>query len=121
MELINTSGGAVVVNVPGGTSVTNTGPNITVNELQTTLTITGFQSGSDIVIYNTNEPDGTGSNILASGDGVTGSFEYQYSGTPTVHIGVFKQGYKPKMYKNSVLPATSSNFAVQQEVDRSYT
>lgn len=121
VELINTSGGAVVVNVPGGTSVTNTGPNITVNELQTTLTITGFQSGSDIVIYNTNEPDGTGSNILASGDGVTGTFEYQYSGTPTVHIGAFKQGYKPKMYRNTVLPSTSSNFTVQQEVDRSYT
>lgn len=54
ITLINTSGGAVVVNVPAGTSYTNTGPNITVNVAvdQAEALISGIVAGSRLQIYN---------------------------------------------------------------------
>ena len=54
IELINTSGGAVIVNVPAGTSYTNTGPNITVNVAvdQAEALISGIVAGSRLQIYN---------------------------------------------------------------------
>jgi hypothetical protein len=89
---------------------------------RTELTITGFVSGSDVVIYDADLPAlGDGSNVLATGDAVSGSFVFDYEGTPTIKVGVFKGGYVPQVSPPIALTTSNSNYLVQQRIDRNYS
>lgn len=89
---------------------------------KTSLTVFGFETGTDIIIYDaTVEADGSGSNVLASGDAVSGSsFVFEYEGTPTVSIGAFKPGRVPVVTPPIVLPAIDSTYPIIQRADRNY-
>lgn len=80
-----------------------------------TLTVTGIQSGSDVVIYEA----GT-ETVLASVDAGGTSFVYTYSGADTVDIGVFLMGYIPLYIRNLSITTSDSSVPVAQVVDRAY-
>lgn len=86
---------------------------------RTELTIAGFQSGTDVVVFDaTATPTGDGSNVLATGDAVTSPWVFDYEGSPQVTVGLFKNGYMPTYYRNIQLGASNSILAVSQLEDR---
>jgi hypothetical protein len=88
---------------------------------RTQLTVTGFEPGSDVVIYDdTVAATGDGTNVLATGDAVTGSYVFDYEGTPTIRIGVFKSGYVPQVTPAISLTPSNSSYTIQQRADRNY-
>jgi hypothetical protein len=80
-----------------------------------TLTLTGLQNLSDVVIYEA----GT-STVLGSVDAGGTSFVYTYSGADTVDIGIFKAGYIPYYIRNLSIGLTDSSLPIAQVVDRAY-
>jgi hypothetical protein len=81
----------------------------------TTLTLTGLQSGTDVVIYAA----GT-ETVLTSADSVS-SFSYQYETAGVlIDIGLFKAGYIPLYIRGYSLPANDSSLPIAQVVDRYY-
>ena len=89
---------------------------------RTQLLIDGFEPGSDIVVYNADLPaDGSGANVLGTGDAVSGSWVFDYEGTPHVRIGAFKQGFVPQMSPTMTLPSSNSTYTIQQRPDRNYS
>jgi hypothetical protein len=111
-----------VVTLINGGSVPNgyTDANGTV----TTLTVTGFKPGSDIVIRTTDYQDGSGNNVLQAFDEVyTTSVSYTYTYAPgtSVNIDVYLAGYKDAHILNVPLGSTASSVPVSQLVDRNYT
>ena len=88
---------------------------------RTELTISGFESGSDIVIYDATLPaDGTGANVITTGDAVTSPWVYDYAGTPSIKIGVFKSGFVPQVTPQINLGTSNSSYTIQQRFDRNY-
>jgi hypothetical protein len=89
-----------------------------------TLTIDGFVSGSDVVIYDADVAStGDGSNVIQTFDEVVGtSVQYQYSYSPgtNIRIGVFEPGYKPLVTATIALTASNSTIPVSQQFDRAY-
>lgn len=82
----------------------------------TTLTLTGLQTGSDVVILKA----GTNT-VLASADQVTGTtFHYTYSVPQSVDIGVIKQGYVTLYQYGYSLGATNASLPIKQLTDRNY-
>jgi len=86
-----------------------------VPEVSSTLTITGIQNLSDVVILAA----GTDT-VLDDVDQGGTTFAYVYSGTPTVDIGIIKAGYVPLYLYGVALGATSASLPIKQLVDRSY-
>lgn len=83
--------------------------------------IVGFSAGSDIVIYDDSiAADGTGSNVLATGNDVTNEWTFTYSGFPIVTVGVFKPGFVPTYFRGITMTGIDSTYKVQQMVDRNY-
>jgi hypothetical protein len=108
-EVTNSSGGAVTIQVDGSIINTNTGPNITLVSPDVVFTVEVNQTGADVVILQA----GTDT-VLASVDQQPGTtFEYVYSGTQLVDVGVIKPGFKISYSygisltgQNSTLPVT---------------
>jgi hypothetical protein len=80
-----------------------------------TLTLTGLQSGSDVVVLTA----GT-ETVLASRDGGGSTYAFAYEGTPTVDIAVYKEGYIPLFVRALALTSSDSTLPVSQVVDRAY-
>ena len=81
-----------------------------------TLTIDGFVTGSDVVIYEA----GT-ENIRQQSEDISGtSTTYTYETTENVDIGVFKAGYRPFYIRNYALTSSDASVPVAQTVDRDY-
>lgn len=81
-----------------------------------TLTLTGLSPGSDVFVLQA----GT-TVILAQSDAVAAStFAYTYAGTPTVDVGIIKQGLTPLYIRNLALPSSNSSIPVAQTADRNY-
>jgi hypothetical protein len=81
-----------------------------------TLTITGLQTGSDVVIYEA----GT-TTVLGSVDAnPTTSWAYVYSGADSIDIGVFKNGFVPFFIRGLVIGTTDASVPVAQASDRNY-
>jgi hypothetical protein len=82
-----------------------------------TLTLTGLQPGSDIVVLN------AGSTIerinIDNNSGTT--YAYTYSDVGNVDIGVFKAGYIPFYIRNYTLLTTNASLPVVQVIDRAYS
>lgn len=88
---------------------------------RTELTISGFEPGSDIVIYDATLPsDGTGANVIITGDTVTSPWVYDYAGSPQIKIGVFKAGFVPQVTPQINLGTSNSSYTIQQRADRNY-
>jgi hypothetical protein len=116
VTLVNNSGGAVTVQLPTGTAYTNSGPSITVSVPSVRLIVYGFQTGSDVVIYES----GT-ANVLATGDSVTSPYEWTYAGAQTIDIGVFLPGFVPYRANGVALDGSTASFLVTQSIDRTYS
>ena len=81
-----------------------------------TLTISGFVTGSDVVIYQA----GT-ETVRQQTEDISGtSTSYTYETTENIDIGVFKAGYRPFYIRNYALPTSNASVPVSQTVDRDY-
>lgn len=89
-----------------------------------TLTVSGFVTGSDVIIYDASIPaDGSGSNVLQTSDAVSGTsttYSYTYVPDTIVDIGVFKNGYKPTFVRGVVLSVSDATIPISQPLDPSY-
>jgi hypothetical protein len=81
-----------------------------------TLTLTGLQTGSDIVILGA----GTSTEKLNIDANVGTTYNYVYSSSSLVDIGVFKAGYVPFYIRNYTLPSVSGSLPIAQFIDRNY-
>lgn len=117
--IYNNSGGAVTLNIGGGGSTptvrNGAGASTTVNN-SVTLTLTGLQSGSDIVILEA----GT-STIREQVDAhPSSSYAYAFSTGGSVDIGVLKAGFVPLYVRGFTLPASNASLPISQTTDRNY-
>lgn len=81
-----------------------------------TLTLSGLVTGSDIVIYSA----GT-ETVLASVDSNVGTtYDYVYTSSVAVDIGIFLAGYTPLYIRNYTLETADATLPVAQSVDRDY-
>ena len=89
-----------------------------------TLTVSGFEIGSDVIIYDSSVAStGTGSNVIQTYDNTTGTsvgYVYTFAAGTFVDVGVFKPGKVPVLIKNFELSDVNSTFPVTQTTDRNY-
>lgn len=89
-----------------------------------TLTISGIQSGSDVVIFDDNiVPDGTGNNVIQTNDAIAGTsatYIYTYAPGLVITVGLFKAGRKPTYIRGINLGTSDANIPVSQQLDPSY-
>lgn len=94
------------------------------NAVSATLTVSGFASGSDVIIYNADLPStGDGTNVIATYDSVSGTSQghtYTYAANTHVNVGVFKAGKVPLVVGPLTLGTTDSALPVTQLDDRNY-
>lgn len=81
-----------------------------------TLTLTGLQTGSDIVILQ------AGNEVqLEDIQGNSGTtYNYVYESAQSIDIGVFKEGYVPFYIRNYSLGSTNASLPIAQVADRNY-
>jgi len=79
-----------------------------------TLTLTGLQTGSDVVVYQA----GT-TTVRESVDAVS-SYGYTYETPESIDIGVFKAGYIPFYIRGFALASASASLPIAQVADRAY-
>jgi hypothetical protein len=83
------------------------------------LTISGFVTGSDVVVYEA----GTSTVLDDAQDVVGTSWDFIYEGASvgtSVDVGVFKAGYRPYYIRGYTLGASDASLPVSQTVDRDY-
>ena len=82
-----------------------------------TLTLTGLQSGSDVVVRAT----GTETVLGAVDDNATSSWQYVYETPQNVDINIYKPGYIPHTtLKNYPLASSNASLPIVQVPDASY-
>lgn len=103
------------IRIPTTTSLVN--QNINLYPLdENTITFTGLNIGTDIVILNA----GT-STILDQQDSISGTqYSYIYSGAQTVDVGFIKAGYIPLYIRSLSLGTTNSTLPISMVLDRNY-
>lgn len=117
---VNIASGSMTISITGGgttPSIRTAGATVTVvNNI--TLTLTGLQTGSDIVVLTA----GTSTervNVDAN-SGSTYDFTYTYAASDYVDIGVFKAGYKPYYVRTYLLGAVNASLPIAQATDIYY-
>jgi len=114
----NNSGGLVTINVTSGSTptVTNGAGASTVVNNQISLTLTGVQPGSDIVILN------AGTEIVRAdvdaNAGTTYAYSYQILGN--VDIAVYRSGYVPFVIRDYPLSLSNGSVPIGQRLDRAF-
>jgi hypothetical protein len=81
-----------------------------------TLTLTGLQTGSDVVILGA----GTETVLNSVDANVATTYPYVYATPATVDIGIFKAGFTPLYIRGLALGSASSSLPVAQVPDRAY-
>ena len=81
-----------------------------------TLSLTGLQSGSDIVILDAGTS--TERTNVDANPGTT--YSYVYAATGNIDIGVFKAGYVPFYIRNYPLSTANASLPCAQVIDRAY-
>lgn len=81
-----------------------------------TLTLTGLQAGSDVVVLE------AGTNTVLDSVDANGSttWNYIYEAADTVDIGVLKAGYVPLYFRNLSIGTADASLPVTQQPDRNY-
>lgn len=120
--IYNDSGGSVTINITGGGSTptirNGTGASTTVNNNKV-LTLTGLQTGSDIVILTAGT---TTERVNVDAHGSTSyAFSYAYQASDYVDICVYKHGYVPFAVRNYLLPNADGSLPIAQIADRNYS
>ena len=116
---LNDSGGAVTINVAGGGSTPtykNVGASTTTIVSGATLTLTGLQTGSDIVILEA----GTSTEKVNINENSGSTYAYSYTSNDTIDICVYKIGYEPFAIRSYVLSGTDGSIPIAQRADRAY-
>jgi hypothetical protein len=80
------------------------------------LTLTGLQTGSDVVILAA----GTSTERSSVDANATSTWTYIYATQETIDIGVFKAGYVPFYIRNYSLAASDASLPIAQVIDRAY-
>jgi hypothetical protein len=81
-----------------------------------TITFTGLQPGTDVVILSA----GT-TTILQAVDSIVGTTSsYTYSGAQNIDVGFIKTGFVPQYVRNLNLTASDSILPISQVADRNY-
>jgi hypothetical protein len=109
--------GNLLTNIRITTVTTSTAQSTNVYPINTvTLTLTGIQTGSDVVIYQA----GT-ETIRQTLDQIAGaSAAYTYETPESVDVGVFKAGYVPFYIRGLALGTQNASVPVAQVSDRAY-
>ena len=81
-----------------------------------TLTLTGLQTGSDIVVLAA----GTVTQRINVDSNPTSSYSYVYQASEAVDIGIIKIGYVPLYIRNLTLSTTDSTLPIAQVADRNF-
>lgn len=81
-----------------------------------TLTLTGLQSGSDVVILAA----GTETERVNVDANAGTTYEYEYETPESIDIGVFKTGYVPFYIRNYALASADGSVPIAQVSDRNY-
>lgn len=117
--IYNNSGGAVTLNISGGgatpTVRNGAGASTTVNNT-VNLTLSGLQTGSDIVILDA----GTETERANVNANAGASYVYGFQTGGDVDICVYKQGYVPWTIRAYTLPASDGSLPVSQTIDRNF-
>lgn len=119
--IFNDSGGLVTLNISGGGSTptfrNGTAATTVINNTKT-LTLTGLQTLSDIVILTA----GTSTSLVNINENVGSTYNYSYAyvANTFIDIGVFKVGYVPFYIRNYLLANADSSLPVSQIIDRGY-
>jgi hypothetical protein len=79
-----------------------------------TLTLTGLQTGSDVVVL------AAGTETLRSSADAVSSFSYTYETPESVDIAVYKPGYVPYFVRAYNLGTSNASLPIAQVVDRGY-
>lgn len=82
-----------------------------------TLTLTGLQTGSDIVILDA----GTSTERINIDANAGTTYPFVYSSTGNVDICVYKQGYIPFAIRNYSLTSADASLPIAQVADRNFT
>lgn len=118
--IYNNSGGAVTLNITGGgdtPTVRNGAGASTTIVSGATLTLTGLQAGSDIVIL---EAGTTTERVNVDANAGT-TYAYAYTATGDVDIGVFKAGFVPFYIRGFTLNGVNASLPIAQVPDRAYS
>jgi hypothetical protein len=81
-----------------------------------TLTLTGLQTGSDVVILQA----GTTNILLAVDANVTTQYRYVYETAQNVDIGIIKPGFVPLYIRNYPLTTANASLPIAQNADRNF-
>ena len=118
--IFNNSGGVVTLNVTnsGGTPTVRNGTGATTNVSSAiSLTLTGLQVGSDIVIL-----DAGLTTIRVQVDShPSNTYIYNFTAPGNVDIGVIKQGYVVSYIRGFALPLANTSIPITQTFDRNYS
>lgn len=118
--IYNNSGGAVTLNITGGGSTptvrNGAGASTTVNS-GATLTLTGLQAGSDIVVLDA----GTTTERVNVDANAGTTYGFNYTATGNVDICVFKVGFKPFAVRAYTLTTSDATLPIAQVADPSYS
>jgi hypothetical protein len=115
---VNIASGTVNISITGGGST----PSIrtagaTVNVINSiVLTLTGLQTGSDIVVLAA----GTETERVNVDANAGTTYDYTYETPEDIDIGVFKAGYVPFYIRAYTLAASDGSVPVSQVADRNY-
>jgi len=87
-----------------------------IDQVEYTLTLTGLQAGSDVVILEA----GT-SNVLSQIDQISGTtFAYTYQSLDNFDIGIVKPGYITQYMYGYIPSESDANLPISQIIDRNY-
>lgn len=119
---VNVGSGSLTIRVQAGATtptVRTAGASVVVASPQPSLTISGLNPGSDVVI----KASGTTTKLQDSQDiaGTTVGYTYSYSSGTFVDIAVYAEGYVPLFVNGYELAAADATLPVTQAIDRNYT
>jgi hypothetical protein len=112
-EVINTSGGAVIIEGAGSSFVTNTGPNITINNsIVFSFNLVPSIVGYEWRLYEDNPAAGVIGNVELAGEEVATqdnqSYPYDYAGDQDVVLQILDSNYKESLTYFKLTSAANS-------------
>jgi hypothetical protein len=119
-DVLNSSNGPVTLSIVGDgdvPTVFNSGSSTTLVIAQTEVTLTGLQSGSEIVVLDVDDES-----VIASVEdvGVDGEFAFTDSAGNIVDIFIHHINYVWQSIEDFTIPGTDTSIPIEQDFDRTY-